>query len=315
MMPIELRAFIFEKSIKNSFMFNRDFIDESNKPVPPEKEEDLNQNGDLKLSKNVSGITNNYKKKENQKNAQQQVPQNSRTSVPRKFLNPFYFILKDIEDTLQAHDFKFGAAQLEILATFLEKNFIEKLNFKECLLPDDDKCKVIAQKLFYLMTEQPITFLDRNISYWTKRIYSCIFLGSNVPLPLEYEQTQKGITQPFKVIEYDWVWRDTEETQQKRADEQELQKQQLAGQKHDQLAENNNANNQPGELDGQQPGGDLQFNQQSANLNQGQFDLSALPGLAPGTGDQSAVFNNLFNQRDVMQQMLASQGAGFLAGQ
>lgn len=115
---------------------------------------------------------------------------------------------------------------MELLALFLEKNFLSKLNFKECLRVKDAKCKVIADKLFYLMTEQPITVLDRNMSYWAKRIFSRIFLGSNVPLALEADQQQKGVKQPIKqpVTEeeydkiYDPIWSATEAVQQERAD-------------------------------------------------------------------------------------------------
>ena len=98
-------------------------------------------------------MIDNLKKKESQKNGPQEIPQNSTTSVPEKFMNPLYFILKDVEGTLKANDFQFGTVQLEILALFLEKNFLGKLNFKECLRVNDVKCKVIADKLFYLMAE------------------------------------------------------------------------------------------------------------------------------------------------------------------
>ena len=105
--------------------------------------------------------------------------------VPEPFLHQLYHNLKFIQEVFGRYDFEFGANLLEALAKFLEENFIEKLNFKECLQPNGAKCKVIAKMLWFIMGSQPATFLDRKISHWTKRIYNCIFIGSNLPLPLE----------------------------------------------------------------------------------------------------------------------------------
>jgi hypothetical protein len=49
-------------------------------------------------------------------------------------------------------EFKFACLQLQILAQFLEKYYLDKLNFKECLIDNDLKCKIVANILFYMIT-------------------------------------------------------------------------------------------------------------------------------------------------------------------
>ena len=63
------------------------------------------------------------------------------------------------------------------------------------------------------MAEQPVVYLDRKICLWTKRIYNTIFMGSQVPLPLEFDQAQREIMEPYK-LELDQAWYEFEATQQ-----------------------------------------------------------------------------------------------------
>lgn len=106
----------------------------------------------------------------------------------------------------------------------MEKYFLTKLNFKECLRIDDMKCKVIADKLLYLISEQPISAIDRHISYWSKRIYNRIFLGSNVPVAFSKSQDYSGLKVASAKIENDPIWEETEDEQQQKADELEIKK-------------------------------------------------------------------------------------------
>ena len=82
---------------------------------------------------------------------------------------------------------------------------------------NDQRAKVIANMLWVIMAEQPIIYLDRKISHWTKRIYNTIFMGSQVPLPLDFDQNQRGIFPPYKV-ELDQAWHEFESNQQQMAD-------------------------------------------------------------------------------------------------
>jgi len=54
------------------------------------------------------------------------------------------------------------------------------------LSPDNPKPKVIANLLWYIMAEQPANVLDRQMSFWTKRVYNTLF-GSQVPAALHFE--------------------------------------------------------------------------------------------------------------------------------
>lgn len=133
--------------------------------------------------------------------------------IPQQFLNPLYFLLKQVQDSLQIQRYQFAGIQLEIIARFLEKNFVDRLNYKETLAPNDQKCTVIANMLWYLMAEHPTTFLDRQIVVWAKRIYNTIFLGSHVPFPLEFDHIQREIRKPMKE-EKDIIWHESEAYQQ-----------------------------------------------------------------------------------------------------
>ena len=136
--PIEIRTFIYEKKVKNEFLYTEEVI--------------------------------------------------ASCEVPTKTLKPLYHILKGVQSNLGKLNYEFASNQLEIIAKFLEMNYVKKLNYKECLLVNDQKAKVIANMLWVIMAEQPIIYLDRKISYWTKRIYNTVFMGSQVPLPLDFDQ-------------------------------------------------------------------------------------------------------------------------------
>ena len=73
------------------------------------------------------------------------------------------------------------------------------------------KCRVIAEKLMYLITEQPIAAIDRNISYWAKRIYGRIFLGSHVPIALQKFYEQPGVIAVKSPLILDPTWDETED--------------------------------------------------------------------------------------------------------
>lgn len=165
--PIEIRTFIYEKKVKNEFLYLEDIIVSS--------------------------------------------------GVPAKTLKPLYHLLKGVQANLGKLNYEFASYQLEIIAKFLEKNFLKKLNFKECLLENDQRAKVIASMLWIIMAEQPVIYLDRKISYWTKRIYNTLFMGSQVPLPLNLDQNERGVLPPYQV-ELDQAWYKFESEQQKAAD-------------------------------------------------------------------------------------------------
>ena len=80
----------------------------------------------------------------------------------------------------------------------MEANILERLNYKECLLPNDQKAKIVARMIWYMMAEQPVVNIHRQISYWGKRLYCALFQTNNVPLPLEFEQAEKGIYSVFE---------------------------------------------------------------------------------------------------------------------
>jgi hypothetical protein len=44
-----------------------------------------------------------------------------------------------------------------------------------------------------MITLQPISILDKQIGVWAKRIYNQIFMGSSLPIPLKFEQSQLNI--------------------------------------------------------------------------------------------------------------------------
>ena len=157
---MELRAFIFEKKVKNEFLYTEDVI--------------------------------------------------PNTKIPSQFLKPLYWLLKQIQSSLAGRHFQFAAIQLEILANFLEENFMKRLNFKECLQQNDEKGKTIAWMLWYIMAEQPMTCLDRQCSHWTKRIYNTVFFGSRLPIPLIKEARDCGIQPPFDQLCLDELWRKSE---------------------------------------------------------------------------------------------------------
>jgi hypothetical protein len=98
---------------------------------------------------------------------------------------------------------------MQLLAQFLERNFINRLNFKECLSADSPKPKVIANMLWYIMAEQPATALDHQLSYWTKRVYNTLFFGSQVPAALEFEQMSRQIQRAYP-LQLDQDWHDSE---------------------------------------------------------------------------------------------------------
>lgn len=58
---------------------------------------------------------------------------------------------------------------------------MKRLNFREVLIANDQKALVIAKMIWYIMAEQPVVTIDRQVSYWGKRLYSAVFLGSKLP--------------------------------------------------------------------------------------------------------------------------------------
>lgn len=116
-----------------------------------------------------------------------------------------------------------GAIKMQLLAQFLEQKALKRLNFKECLLINDQKAKIVANKIWYLMAEQPVVSLDRQVSYWGKRLYSAVFLGSRLPVALEFEQSERGILPP-KIVELDEAWHTCEEQLQLESEQAELNK-------------------------------------------------------------------------------------------
>ena len=101
--PIEIRTFIYEKKVKNEFLYSEDIIASS--------------------------------------------------GVPSKTLKALYHLLKGVQANLGKLNYEFASYQLEIIAKFLENNFLKKLNFKECLLVNDQRAKVIANMLWVVMAE------------------------------------------------------------------------------------------------------------------------------------------------------------------
>lgn len=89
---------------------------------------------------------------------------------------------------------------------------MKRLNFKECLHQNDEKSKIIAQMLWYIMAEQPVTCIDRQCSHWTKRIYNAVFFGSRLPVPLRRETDELGIQIPY-AVDFDEYWQESEERQ------------------------------------------------------------------------------------------------------
>ena len=150
------------------------------------------------------------------------------TKIPQHFLNPLFHILQFVKHTLKKERFHFGTIQLQLLAEFLERNFLKRLNYKECLRSNDPKPKIVAQILWFIMAEQPLTVLDRQLSYWAKRVYNSVFFGSHVPVTLEFEQLQRQIHSPF-TVELDQDWHDSEIQQQIASDQQEVMRQKTAG--------------------------------------------------------------------------------------
>ena len=121
------------------------------------------------------------------------------TRIPGKFLNPLYRLLKSLDTNMN-----FKVIQLTTIASFLEKNFLKKCNFKECLYQNDQKCRAIAMILWKLMALEAYNILDSQVSYWAKRIYNTIFFGSNVPLTLQFEQQQLNIIPATYELEENW---------------------------------------------------------------------------------------------------------------
>ena len=135
------------------------------------------------------------------------IPQNAKTSIPEKFLNPLYFVLKNIEQSLKENEVVLACLQLEELALYLERNYLRRLNYRECILPClQNKPKIIAEKLLFMMTLQPMAILDRRVSHWSKRIYCCLFLTRDVPLCLQAAQVLGGVQRPQSTHVFDWIW-------------------------------------------------------------------------------------------------------------
>mmetsp|Transcript_10031 Transcript_10031/g.15254 ORF Transcript_10031/g.15254 Transcript_10031/m.15254 type:complete len:159 (-) Transcript_10031:547-1023(-) len=57
------------------------------------------------------------------------------------------------------------------------------------------KCKVIADELWYLVAELPVTFLDRKISFWSKRLFGCIFIRN----PFKIQEEASRIDPPKEI--------------------------------------------------------------------------------------------------------------------
>lgn len=109
-------------------------------------------------------------------------------SIQRQFLEPLTSQIQFI--TSLEDDRQTALAFFEILSLFVEKNLLLKLNFRQALL--DPMAKDLAEMIWNLLTEG-ISFSDSKLRYWVKRLYNAVFLGGKVPLPLEFEQEQRGI--------------------------------------------------------------------------------------------------------------------------
>jgi hypothetical protein len=57
--------------------------------------------------------------------------------IPQQFMNLLYFLLKKVQDSLQIQRYQFAVIQLEIITRFLEKNIVDRLNYKKTLAPND----------------------------------------------------------------------------------------------------------------------------------------------------------------------------------
>jgi len=44
------------------------------------------------------------------------------------------------------------------------------------------------------MAEQPAVILERKVGYWGKRLWAALFMTAHTPIPLEFEQLQKGLS-------------------------------------------------------------------------------------------------------------------------
>ena len=68
-------------------------------------------------------------------------------------MKALYHLLKGVQVNLGKLNYEFASYQIEIIAKFLEKNFLKKLNYKECLLINDQRAKVIANMIWVIMAE------------------------------------------------------------------------------------------------------------------------------------------------------------------
>ena len=44
------------------------------------------------------------------------------------------------------------------------------------------------------MAEQPAVILERKVGYWGKRLWGALFMTAHTPIPLEFEELQKGLS-------------------------------------------------------------------------------------------------------------------------
>jgi len=89
-----------------------------------------------------------------------------------------------------------------MIAKFLEKNFLKKLNFKETMV-DSEICSKVSKYLSHLIISHPICLIDRQIVVWAKRIFNTIFMGSCIPLFLKSRDDYKSYPNTF---EKDEIW-------------------------------------------------------------------------------------------------------------
>lgn len=99
-----------------------------------------------------------------------------------------------------------------MLAKFLEKNFLKRLNFKETLF-DSEICSKVSKYLSHLIVSHPICLIDRQIVVWAKRIFNTVFMGSGIPLFLKSRIDYQSYRDTFEQDEY---WFQVENFQQQK---------------------------------------------------------------------------------------------------